>query len=126
MASGNEALPPLDQGFAAALNQLPLLLTHAPMGMATFQKQTGKALGWVLVYAAACSSAARAQAAVEYAARSAGTAVSAAAHGMHLGVCPLDRGLVPCVHTYYPGPFYVAVGVICVLFLRLIAGRRRT
>lgn len=67
----------------------------------------------------------RAQAAPEYAARSAGTALSSARAGAHLGVCPLDQGVVPCLHQYYPVPFYVAMVGICFLLYILFFPKRR-
>jgi len=67
-----------------------------------------------------------AQAAAEYAARSAGTALGNAAAGIHLlGVCPLDSALVPCVHRHYPAAFYVALVAICFLFGKLLFPRRQ-
>lgn len=68
----------------------------------------------------------RAQAALEYAARSASTALSSTRVGLHLGVCPVDKGVVPCVHQYYPGPFYVAIVGICFLLYVLFFPKRRT
>ncbi len=67
----------------------------------------------------------RAQAAAEYAARSAATALGNAAAGIHLGICPLDSALVPCVHRHYPATFYVALVAICFLFGKLLLPKRR-
>ena len=69
--------------------------------------------------------AAHAQAAVEYAAKSATGAVSGAASSPHLGACPLDSTLVPCLRQFYPATFYAAVAIICVLLLGLIYPKRR-
>ena len=68
---------------------------------------------------------AHAQAAVEYAAKSATSALSGGARQAHLGVCPLDRTLVPCVKQFYPVTFYVAAGIICVLLWALMYPKRR-
>jgi hypothetical protein len=76
-------------------------------------------------YACAFNAILRAQAAVEYAAKSANSTFSNGGAGMHLGVCPLDSAVVPCVHKYYPVPFYVAIVVICFLFGKLLYPRRR-
>lgn len=77
------------------------------------------------VYAVASTAVAHAQAALEYAAKSAKDSVSNVGAGMHLGVCPLDSALVPCVHRYYPVSFYVAVVVICFLFGAVLYPNRR-
>jgi hypothetical protein len=66
-----------------------------------------------------------AQAAVEYAAKSAGAALGNTAARIHFGVCPLDSALVACVHKRYPATFYVALIVICFLFGKLLYPRRR-
>jgi hypothetical protein len=62
----------------------------------------------------------RAQAAVEYAAKSAGATFENTAAGIHFGVCPLDSAVIPCVHYHYPATFYVALVVICFLFKRSV------
>lgn len=67
----------------------------------------------------------RAQAALEYAARSAGTALSSTRAGLHLGVCPLDKGAVSCLHQYYPGPFWIAIVALCFLLYVLFFPKRR-
>jgi hypothetical protein len=55
---------------------------------------------------------AHAQAAVEYAAKSATSALSGGARQAHLGVCPLDSTLVPCVK---PALFAFCYGLSCTL-----------
>jgi hypothetical protein len=67
----------------------------------------------------------RAQAAVEYAAKSAGATLENTAAGIHFGVCPLDSALVHCVHYRYPVTFYVALVVICFIFAKLLFPKRR-
>jgi hypothetical protein len=71
----------------------------------------------------ALATIARAQAAVEYAAKS--SAAAAATSGMHLGVCPLDSMLIPCVRQFYPTAFYTAIVAICLaLGVRLLPKSR--
>ncbi len=71
------------------------------------------------------ATAAHAQAAVEYAAKSATSGLSGGARQAHLGVCPLDSTLVPCVKQFYPVTFYVGATVICVLLWALMRPKRR-
>jgi hypothetical protein len=59
----------------------------------------------VCLSVAASTSALHAQAAVEYAAKTAGSSLS----GMHLGSCSLDRTLIPCAQHSYPAAFYLAI-----------------
>ena len=77
------------------------------------------------LYAIAFAISLRAQAAAEYAARSAATTLENAAAGIHLGVCPLDSALVPCAHRHYPATFYVVLVAICFLFGKLLFSKRR-
>jgi hypothetical protein len=51
-----------------------------------------------------------AQAAVEYAARTAISSVS----GMRLGACGLDSAFISCAQRSYPAAFYLAIIAICV------------
>lgn len=67
----------------------------------------------------------RAQAAVEYAAKSAGAALENTAEAIHFGVCPLDSALVHCVRYHYPATFYVVLVAICFLFCKLLFLKRR-
>ena len=67
----------------------------------------------------------RAQAAVEYAAKSARATLSNTAAGIHFGVCPLDNALVHCVHYHYPATFYVVLVVMCFLVGKLLFPKRR-
>jgi hypothetical protein len=66
-----------------------------------------------------------AQAAVEYAAKSATSALSGAGRVAHVGVCVVDSMLVPCIRQFYPVTFYVAVAAICVLLGALMYPKRR-
>jgi hypothetical protein len=77
------------------------------------------------LWALTLATAAHAQAAVEYAAKSATSALSGGAKQAHLGVCPVDSTLVPCVRQFYPVTFYVAAAVICVLLWALMHPKRR-
>jgi hypothetical protein len=67
----------------------------------------------------------RAQAAVEYAAKSAGATLENTGAGIHFGVCPLDSTLVHCVHYHYPAIFYVVLVAVCFLFGKLLFPKRR-
>jgi hypothetical protein len=78
------------------------------------------------LYSGAFASIVRAQAAVEYAAKSASSALSGTGAGTHLGVCPLDSAVVSCVHRFYPAAFYFAIVVICVFLGALLHPKRRT
>lgn len=77
------------------------------------------------VLAATFATTLHAQAAVEYAAKSARSAFSNGGAGIHLGVCPVDDAVVSCVHQYYPMPFYVGIVVICVVLGALLYPKRR-
>jgi hypothetical protein len=77
------------------------------------------------LYAVAFAISLRAQAAVEYAAKSAGATLANTAAEIHFGLCPLDSALVPCVHHHYPATFYIALVAICFLFGKLLFPKRR-
>jgi hypothetical protein len=72
------------------------------------------------VYVSFFGTVLHAQAALEYAARSAGSAFSSGGAGMHIGVCPLDGSFVPCFHQYYPAPFYIAIVGICFVLVVIL------
>jgi hypothetical protein len=78
------------------------------------------------LYGIAFTSSLRAQAAVEYTARSAASNTANAAARIHLGVCPLDSTLVTCVHRYYPATFYIALVGICFLLGKLLLIPKRS
>jgi hypothetical protein len=75
--------------------------------------------------AVSLTSVAHAQAAVEYAAKSATSVLSGGGSGAHMGACPLDSTLIPCIRQFYPVTFYVAVAAICVLLGSLMYPKRR-
>ena len=77
------------------------------------------------VYAGALTASLQAQAAVEYAAKGAGSALSNASDRVHFGVCPLNSSLIPCIHEHYPVPFYVAAALVCLVFWSLFRPKRR-
>jgi hypothetical protein len=83
-----------------------------------------KPLALTCLYAVAFAISLRAQAAVEYAAKSAGSTLANTAAGIHFGVCQLDSEIVPCVHHHYPATFYVALVAICFLFGKLLFPKR--
>jgi hypothetical protein len=66
------------------------------------------------------ASAARAQAVVEYAAKSATSAVSGTSGGASLGACRVDNTVISCLRQNYPVAFQVVVVVICLLVAILI------
>lgn len=77
-------------------------------------------------YAGGFATSLHAQAAVEYATKSASSALSHGGAGIHLGVCPVDSAVVSCVHQYYPMPFYVGIIGICLLLGLLLYPKRRS
>ena len=84
-----------------------------------------KPVALTCVYAFAFAISLRAQAAVEYAAKSAGSALANTTAGIHFGFCQLDSELVSCVHRHYPTTFYVVLVAICFLFGKLLFPNRR-
>ena len=73
----------------------------------------------------AAASAVLAQAAAEYAVKSAESAVSKVTDNVHFGVCALNGTFLGCVHRHYPGPFYVAVVAVCFALWMLLHSKRR-
>ena len=65
------------------------------------------------------ASAARAQAVVEYAAKSATSAASGTS-GASLGACRVDNTVISCLRQNYPVAFQVVLVVICLLVAILI------
>ncbi len=63
----------------------------------------------------------RAQAAVEYAVKSAGGAV-AASGGSGIAGCKVDSALLSCLSHFYPRTMMLAAVVICLLIVRWLAG----
>jgi hypothetical protein len=84
-----------------------------------------KRVALTFLYAIAFAISLRAQAAVEYAAKSAGATLANTAAGIHFGFCTLDSAFVPCVHQHYPAIFYVGLVAICFLFGKLLFPKRR-
>ena len=74
----------------------------------------------------ALATAAYAQAAVEYAAKSSTSAISGSGGSARLGACPVDGALITCVKQAYPVTFHVAVAGACVFVVTLLfrQGRR--
>lgn len=74
----------------------------------------------------AMATAAYAQAAVEYAAKSSSSALSGSGGGARLGACPVDGTLLTCVRQSYPVVFYAATVAACVFVVSLLfrQGRR--
>jgi hypothetical protein len=70
--------------------------------------------------ALALATDARAQAIVEYAAKSATGALSGHVTTAHLGACRVDSTLVPCLRQFYPATFYVAIAAICIFLATLM------
>jgi hypothetical protein len=63
---------------------------------------------------------ARAQAVVEYAAKSAVSAGSGTPGGASLGACRVDSTLISCLRQNYPVAFQVVLVVICLLAAVLV------
>jgi hypothetical protein len=74
----------------------------------------------------ALATTAYAQAAVEYAAKSATSAISQSGGSARLGACPVDGALITCIKQAYPATFHVAVAAACVFVVALVfrQGRR--
>jgi hypothetical protein len=70
--------------------------------------------------ALALANAAYAQAAVEYAAKSASGALSGSGSDVHLGACRIDSTLITCVRQFYPVMFQVVIVAICVFAATLL------
>src|SRR5690349_18407090 len=70
--------------------------------------------------------AARAQAVVEYTAKSATGALSGTVSGVHLGACRVDGTLITCARQFYPVTFQIVILAICVFvgMLMFRKGRR--
>ena len=69
----------------------------------------------VLFAAGVMSTHAYGQAGLEYAARTAGSAITNGSGALHVGSCPLDISVIPCMQHYYPTAFYVGVVGICLI-----------
>ena len=74
----------------------------------------------------ALATAAFAQAAVEYAAKSSTSALGGTSGGARLGACTVDETFVTCVRQSYPLVFYAATVAVCIFVLTLVfrQGRR--
>jgi hypothetical protein len=73
---------------------------------------------------AATATLAHAQAAVEYALKSSGGALSAG-RPLYIGVCPVDRSFLDCASRMYPSAFRLTVLALLVLGVIALATRRR-
>lgn len=60
------------------------------------------------------ATAARAQAVVEYAAKSATGALPGSGSGVHLGACRVDSTLITCARQFYPVTFQIVILAMCV------------
>lgn len=58
-----------------------------------------------VVYAGTTSTLAHAQASLDYAARSVGSALASGPGEMYLGACPMNGSVIDCIHQYYPTLF---------------------
>ena len=73
----------------------------------------------------AVTTAAYAQAAVEYATKSSSSALSGSGGSARLGACPVDGSFITCLRQAYPVTFDVAAVVICVIVFSLLFRRVR-
>ena len=71
------------------------------------------------------STCAYGQAGLEYAARTAGGAMTNGSGEVHLGNCALDSSVIACMQHYYPTPFYVGVVGICLVVGYALYPKRR-
>lgn len=60
-------------------------------------------------YAGIFATFAHAQASLDYAARSVGSALASGPGDMYVGACPVNGSVVNCVHQYYPTVFNVSL-----------------
>ncbi len=77
------------------------------------------------LYALAIATTLSAQAAVEYAAKSASSALSGSGSVAHLGACRMDSTLIPCIRQFYPVTFYISVAAICLLLGTLLLSQEQ-
>jgi hypothetical protein len=66
---------------------------------------TGSRALLAIVCAGTTSTLAHAQATLDYAARSAGSALASGPGQMYVGACPMDGSVITCIHQYYPTLF---------------------
>lgn len=78
------------------------------------------------LYALTLATVTHAQAAVEYAAKSATSALSGGGSSAHLGACQIDSTLIPCIKQFYPMRFFVVVAALCLFFCALMYPKRRS
>ncbi|MFL6352547.1 MAG: hypothetical protein ACJ74Z_11940 [Bryobacteraceae bacterium] len=81
-------------------------------------------IGLGCLYALAPGTVAHAQAAAEYAAKSATSALPGGSSA-HLGACRIDSTLLPCIRQFYPTTFYVVVAAFCIFLFVLMYPKRR-
>jgi hypothetical protein len=65
------------------------------------------------------------QAGLEYAARTAGAAMTNGSGELHVGNCSVNSSVIACMQHYYPTAFYVAVVGICVILGYALYPKRR-
>ena len=76
-----------------------------------------------ILYTGAFPATLHAQAAFEYAAKAANSAVLKVGE-MHLGVCHLDSAVATCIQRHYPREFYFGVLTACVVVIIFLFSRR--
>jgi hypothetical protein len=77
----------------------------------------------MILYAGGFPATVHAQAAFEYAAKAANSALSKVGE-VHLGVCRLDSAVVTCIQRHYPREFYFGVLATCVVVIIFLSSRR--
>jgi hypothetical protein len=79
-----------------------------------------------LLFAVSLATAAFAQAAVEYAAKSSQSAMQGSSGGVaHVGACPVDSELISCLSHRYPMAFQGTILAVCAFFVITMMTRNR-
>ena len=76
-----------------------------------------------VLYTGAFPATVHAQAAFEYAAKAANSALSKVGE-VHVGVCRLDSVVMTCIQRHYPREFYFGVLAACVVVMIFLSSRR--
>jgi glucose uptake protein GlcU len=72
----------------------------------------------IVIAALACANAGYGQAAVEYALKSSGSAVSASGAPATIGGCLVDAKLLTCLNHSYPKTTVIVIGLVALMVIR--------
>ncbi len=93
--------------------------------MAVVDCDRGKAvvsrLAVAILVVLSCATVGYSQAAVEYALKSAGSAVSGSGTGAAIGGCRVDSTVLTCLSRSYPKTFIIVIGILVVILLWWLA-----